>query len=168
MTELSPAASQVNRAGRTLRQWMFGEVDDDEPINRALNCVWRYRALHSYPLTKATMGLRSVVRTEGCDLEVSQRLKRMTTVLDKLTRHPTMQLSTMQDIGGCRAVLASVAELHRVDRRLRKNRPPIRYYDYVGTPRILRLPYRACGCRIRRLLGRAAVNRGSAADQSHA
>lgn len=114
---------------------MLGEVDDARAVNRALECAWRYRAMHSYPLTKATMGLRSVVRTEGCDLEVSQRLKRMTTVLDKLTRHPTMQLSTMQDIGGCRAVLASVTELRRVERRLRKNRPPIRYNDYVEMPR---------------------------------
>ncbi|MFN2582002.1 MAG: RelA/SpoT domain-containing protein [Candidatus Dormibacteria bacterium] len=93
------------------------------------------RAVHAYPLTKATMGLRSVVTTEGCKLEVSQRLKRMTTILDKLMREPTMQLANMQDIGGCRAVLASIPKLRRVEQRLKKNRTPIRYNDYITTPR---------------------------------
>jgi len=48
------------------------------------------------------MGLRSVVGTEGCTVEVTQRLKRVPTIVDKLRREPTMQLASMQDIGGCR------------------------------------------------------------------
>ncbi len=45
------------------------------------------------------MGLRSMVRTERCQIEVSQRLKRVPTIIDKLLREPTMQLANMQDIG---------------------------------------------------------------------
>lgn len=41
----------------------------------------------------------------------------------------------MQDIGGCRAVLASIDEVRRVEARLRKSRPPVGYSDYVTTPR---------------------------------
>jgi putative GTP pyrophosphokinase len=73
--------------------------------------------------------------TEGYQVEVSQRLKRFPTILDKLRREPTMQLSTMQDIGGCRAVLGSCEEIRRVERRLQKNRPPLRYSDYISKPR---------------------------------
>jgi len=68
-------------------------------------------------------------------MEVSQRLKRMTTILDKLGREPTMRLASMQDIGGCRAVLSTTREVRRVEQRLKKNRPPIRYSDYIIAPR---------------------------------
>lgn len=47
-----------------------------------------------------------------------------------------MQLSTMQDIGGCRAVLETVEQVRRVERRLRKNRPPYRVADYITDPRV--------------------------------
>ncbi|MGH7777369.1 MAG: RelA/SpoT domain-containing protein [Candidatus Dormibacterales bacterium] len=97
--------------------------------------VLAYRAAHQYALTKATMGLRSMVRTEGCRVEVSQRLKRISTILDKLRREPTMALANMQDIGGCRAVLDSIPELRRVEQRLKKNRPPSGYSDYIEHPR---------------------------------
>ena len=127
--------SQVNKAGRTLRRWVRDDIDDGPSVDNAFDLAWRYRAAHAYPLTKATMGLRSVVLTEGCQLEVSQRLKRMATILDKLVREPTMQLANMQDVGGCRAILASIAEVRRVERRLKSNRPPVRYSDYITTPR---------------------------------
>ncbi len=82
------------------------------------------------------MGLRSVVQTEQCRVEVSQRLKRITTILDKLSREPTMALGNMQDIGGCRAVLNSIDEVRRVEHRLKKkNRPPLGYDDYITKPR---------------------------------
>lgn len=102
---------------------------------RAIEVLFAYRAAHQYPLSKANMGLRSMVTTERCRVEVSQRLKRAPTILEKLDVHPTMRLSAMQDIGGCRAVLASVEEVRRVERRLRKNRPPIGYDDYITKPR---------------------------------
>ncbi|MGH8973862.1 MAG: RelA/SpoT domain-containing protein [Acidimicrobiia bacterium] len=86
-------------------------------------------------MTKANMGLRSMVRTAGCRVEVSQRLKRVPTIIDKLTREPTMQLANMQDVGGCRAVLANVDEVRRVQKRLMKNRPPLRVNDYIAQPR---------------------------------
>jgi ppGpp synthetase/RelA/SpoT-type nucleotidyltranferase len=81
------------------------------------------------------MGLRSAVKTEDCRVEVSQRLKRLVTILDKVTREPTMALANMHDIGGCRAVVDSVDELRRVEHRIRKNRTPIRVADYISSPR---------------------------------
>lgn len=123
MINPAPTVSQVKRAGRTLRMWLQRRPISEEDVNEAIRVLWRFRAAHEYALTKATMGLRSVVRTERCRPEVSQRLKRASTIILKLTREPTMQLANMQDIGGCRAVLDSVDELRRVEHRLRKNRP---------------------------------------------
>lgn len=126
-----PTKSQVNRAGRRLRKWTEGADFDPD----AFALLLRFREAHQYPLTKATMGLRSMVKTEGCRVEVSQRLKRVPTIVDKLKREPTMQLAKMQDIGGCRAVVDDIAELRRVQRRLARNRPPVRVNDYVEQPR---------------------------------
>lgn len=128
--------NQVHKAGRTLRKWMCGKDIDHLQVDGAVNTLLRFRAAHQYPLGKATMGLRSVVRTEQCQrVEVSQRLKRAPTIVDKLEREATLSLPTMQDIGGCRAVLSSISELRRVEARLKKNRPPVGYSDYIKHPR---------------------------------
>lgn len=83
-----PSKSQVNKAGRTLRLWLRG--DDPFPgseITDAYDVVLRFHAAHQAPLAKANMGLRSVVQTTGCErIQVSQRLKRVPTLLNKLTR----------------------------------------------------------------------------------
>jgi hypothetical protein len=75
--------SQINNAGRILRRYVRGEiVVEDERVHRAIGVIDRYRAAHQYPLIKANMGLRSVIVTTGCQVEVSQRLKRFRTILD--------------------------------------------------------------------------------------
>ena len=77
-----------------------------------------------------------MIKTEKCGrVEVSQRLKRVPTILDKLIREPTMALNTMRDIGGCRAVLDSVEQVRRVEARLKKNRDVVDYNDYITEPR---------------------------------
>jgi ppGpp synthetase/RelA/SpoT-type nucleotidyltranferase len=133
--------SQVNRAGRILRKTMRMEAIDEDVARKALQVVVRFREAHQPALAKATLGLRSIVRTVGCDAEISQRLKRMNTIIDKLDREPTMALSSMQDIGGCRAVVGALEDLDRIDYRLRRNRRPSGYADYVRNPR--RSGYRA-------------------------
>ena len=54
-------------------------------------------------------------------VKVTQRLKKWTTIVYKLQRHPTMRLSAMQDIGGLRAVLPDQERADAVADRLRKN-----------------------------------------------
>lgn len=132
-------SSQVNKAGRTLRKHVQGtaaETGMGDDLLVALEVLVRYRAQHQLPLTKATMGLRSVVRTErAARVEVSQRLKRVPTIVEKLAREPTLALANMQETGGCRAVLASIDEMRRVQARLARNRPPVSVSDYVAEPR---------------------------------
>lgn len=117
---------------------MRGEVISEADVNAALRLLEDFRAAHQPSLTTATMGLRSMVRREGCRMRVSQRLKRRGTILDKLTREPTLPLASMQDIAGCRAVLDTVDEIRRVERRLQGNRwrrPIVNVADYVTNPR---------------------------------
>lgn len=136
MAEKKPTLTktQINKAGKLLRKWWLEDDEVEPPVAKAFGVLLSYRASHQVPLTKATMGLRSRVQTAGCfDAAVSQRLKRIPTILDKLQREPTMQLANMQDIGGCRAVLASIDEIRAVEKRLRVR--TLRSYDYVETPR---------------------------------
>jgi len=66
---------------------------------------------------------------------VAERRKRLPTILDKLKRHPTMSVTTMQDLGGCRVVFDSVAEVEKlvavlVDLPRSQNRVK-KVYDYL-------------------------------------
>ena len=88
----------------------------------------------------AYMGLRSCLTTEGFDVDLSRRLKRLPTIEDKLRRLPEMKLATMQDIGGCRAVLKTQEQIQRVVERfcansLRRNGRPDKIRDYVASPK---------------------------------
>jgi ppGpp synthetase/RelA/SpoT-type nucleotidyltranferase len=72
---------------------------------------------------------------------VAQRLKRMPTIIDKLKRYPAMQLTTMQDIGGLRAVLDKVVDVYRLADSYRDNirltHELIDEKDYIQHPRSL-------------------------------
>jgi ppGpp synthetase/RelA/SpoT-type nucleotidyltranferase len=82
------------------------------------------------------MGLRTFVSTEGAERIVAQRLKRMPRIVEKLTRDRRSNLSRMQDIGGCRAILPDVATVERVRRRIHKNKwEVVREDDYNENPK---------------------------------
>lgn len=135
MPVVCPSPSQVKKAGSVLRKWMRNEIDDVERVEKAIGVLVTYRAAHTNALASANMGLRSMVASEGCPVEVSQRLKRIPTILDKLGRESTLALSNMQDIGGVRAVLRSVDEIRKVEARVRHRRPIHGSADYVSQPR---------------------------------
>lgn len=127
---------QVDRAADVWRKGLLGGDVTVEEMMAALEVVDHFRACHQYPLIKATNGLRSTIRTVGAPtIQVSQRLKRFPTILNKLTREPTMKLSRMQDIGGCRAVVPDIDTVRRAQRQLERRRGYKRTSDYVAEPR---------------------------------
>ena len=110
-----------------------------DEVRKAREVIEAYRSAHAVPLHAAYMGLRSCLITEGLDLDVSRRLKRLPTIEDKLRRLPLMDLSSMQDIGGCRAVLNTHEEVQQVLARfvansLKRNKRPDKIKDYVARP----------------------------------
>ena len=145
MAIVVPSVSAVNRAGDVLRKIrVFGNLDaftvpqevEADQIFEALDILEAWRAAHARPLGAATMGLRSRVTTMGCSqIEVSQRLKRIPTIIDKLRREPGMKLGRMHDIGGCRAVLRCLDEVQRVQSRYTGDTVTVRSKDYVDQPK---------------------------------
>lgn len=168
-TSFGASRSSVNNAGVYLRDyWRTLLVEDADKFNRSLDIAWRYRAEFQTPLTKVVMGMRSFITTEGVPVVVAQRLKRLPTILDKLTRHPTMKLTYMQDIGGCRAIIpgfdrdAYADSVKRSSRRDRAGRAPFRWRA-PSIWLVVRTPYR------RPLMARRAMSevaREAAAHQA--
>lgn len=134
---------QIDRAGKTLLRSLLAR----EPLPSAAeqaeaNVVLEaFREAHHGPMDSAMDELRSCIAIEELAvLELSQRLKRAPTIVDKLRRMPTMKLSSLQDLGGCRAVFATQEEVERVQARFMasseaRNGRPDTVRDYVTQPR---------------------------------
>lgn len=134
---------QIDKAGKLLRDALVGGTPalSGYGLEEAASVVEGFRAAHSAALLTARMGLRSCIDTEGVPaVELTQRLKRTPTIVDKLRRLPRMTLSRMQDVGGCRAVFATQDEVNTVLGRFtrnseRRNGTPDTVRDYVTDPR---------------------------------
>lgn len=109
-------------------------------MEHALKVVSDFRSAHAYPMQKIRYGLRSMVRAEGADEVLAQRLKRVPRIVLKLHRMGSSSLARLEDIGGCRAVLRDGAELDRVKARIIRrwhssfSREP---RDYITNPKPL-------------------------------
>lgn len=106
---------QLNRAGDRLRALDRG-LRAGEPealellrtggVNADIVLIDRWRSQHARPLVRVNAGLRHYITKAGAPgAQVSQRLKRFSTIIDKLGRQPSMALSRMEDIGGVRVIL---------------------------------------------------------------
>lgn len=109
-----------------------------EEIDQAVLVIGNWRAAHAFPLNTLQMGLRRAAQKVHSGALIAQRLKRLPTMLDKLRRMPRTTLTRFQDIGGCRAVvttLAQVLELRDRYRRSRMKHELVRERDYIAAPR---------------------------------
>jgi ppGpp synthetase/RelA/SpoT-type nucleotidyltranferase len=133
-------AADVNRAGGLLR---IGQASiTATEWDWALGCVNDWRAAHSYPLNAIAMTLRN--RAKRCDPNavIARRLKRLPSIENKLRRFQTMRLSQIQDIGGCRAVVSSMASVHAIiaaydisDGKNPNRHRRLTTADYISTPK---------------------------------
>ncbi len=103
---------QVDAAGAILAS----DIKDVAKIEEALQVLNNWRASHSFPLNTFQVGLRDRAREVYPHALVAQRLKRVPSMLQKLERFGGMRLSQMQDIGGCRAVVETIGQVHRLTR----------------------------------------------------
>lgn len=119
-----PSKKAINRAGQLLREWWgdpAAEADDVLELTEAVRRVAEWRTSHQHPLVLVNNGVRAFVRAEGGTILVSQRLKRVPTIVDKLHRHRNMQVTQMQDIAGCRAILHDQNMVNAVLARIVRN-----------------------------------------------
>ncbi len=79
-----------------------------------------WRLTHELPLEKAFLILQDVTLKKDTKAIFAKRLKRYVSIVLKLARYDKMKLKTMQDIGGCRAILTNEKKLFKVLRELKK------------------------------------------------
>jgi hypothetical protein len=96
---------EVNKAGDFLR----GNPPLGDATSQMLLIVSDWRSEYDYALSRVMTMLRRHANSQGWrDAIISGRTKRIRSIIAKLERQPTMALTTMQDIAGCRAVMQSV------------------------------------------------------------
>jgi len=73
-------------------------------LEEARAILSNFRSAHAFPLNAVTVTVRQKALLVNQSAVVAQRLKRLPTILDKLTRIPTMSVTTMHDLeaaGSC-------------------------------------------------------------------
>jgi hypothetical protein len=128
--------TKIDKAGESLKT--SSALGNDS--NEALEILSGWRAFHAVPLNIFATALRERIK-KTCKTSgwiVAQRLKRTPSIVLKLKTHKTMRLSTMQDIGGVRAVLNTVQEVYdlvHVYRTSRTSHKLFALHDYIATPK---------------------------------
>ena len=102
---------KVDWAGNIL----IDETSSEEDKNKAINILDNWRASHRYPMHIFKKRLKNVSEKMDKEAFVVQRLKRFPSIIKKLQRvyqgdKPTMKLSQMQDIAGCRVVMPTIKQ----------------------------------------------------------
>lgn len=147
--ELLYSNNQIKKAGKIL----IDPNTTEEEYLAALDILSNWRATHALPLNSIQGLLRTNARRVDGECTISQRLKRVPSIQNKLKRFPNMKLNTMQDIGGCRAVLKTVENVLELQNLLVNSKTEhqiISQDNYIIEPkesgyRGIHLIYKYCG-----------------------
>lgn len=122
---LKYSKAQIDKAAQLVRHGCNG-VEREE----AIAMVQNFRELHLYPLMLIKNHLaRASVKVDR-KIIVARRLKRLSTIIDKLERSSldggktsnSIKMTRMQDIGGCRAIVKNLEQLKLLREKLIKSR----------------------------------------------
>jgi ppGpp synthetase/RelA/SpoT-type nucleotidyltranferase len=117
----------VNRAGdflssrdkSSLTLFESGIEEWEKRLDEAFDILAEWRDIHALPLKAVSTLLASEASgVEGSSPIVADRLKRYRSIRSKLRRYPVTNLTTIQDIAGCRAVVQEVSHAYELRERL--------------------------------------------------
>lgn len=132
--------SEIDRQASSLIPWWNdkGEPANDD-IGKAYAVIQNWRNSHALPLLTFRMGLTKRARKVEQNVIIAQRLKRFVSILNKLSREPTMKISQMQDLGGCRAIFHRIDSVIKVADFYREapyaSESGLKCYDYIQSPK---------------------------------
>ena len=97
----------VRRAGKAVASGDFSTISMED----SLKVINNWRVAHDFPLSILTFdGYFHFIN----EVEVVRRLKRLESIINKLSRFPTMMLDRMQDLGGCRVIVNKIDDVNKV------------------------------------------------------
>jgi hypothetical protein len=122
------SGNKVKSAGKLLRRHRNFDGTDlftAADIADALETLQAFRARFSKTqvLARVRIGAEGMARHTAAGVQATQRLKRADRIVGKLARFPDMQLTTMDDIAGCRRVVQSLDEQRVMGTTLRTTPP---------------------------------------------
>lgn len=126
----------MRKAGSTIRKYKSGDCSAEE-FEAAITVMVAFRSQFTNPLLAVNRRLREIVLKSELQPEVTQRLKKSATILNKLSREAGLDLSRMQDIGGCRVVLPTLDALREFQKHVEAEWAGSLHHvrDYIVTPR---------------------------------
>ncbi|MCZ8041675.1 MAG: RelA/SpoT domain-containing protein [Beijerinckiaceae bacterium] len=107
---------EVGRAGRTLARDLVWTPETQDEIRHAFAVANSWRDSHAAPMRRIHAELIAKIRKLGLGQTSgisAARLKRMTSIRKKL-RTISIGLESIQDLGGCRAILPRVEDVQRL------------------------------------------------------
>lgn len=129
---------KVDKSGGILIGKRTGEKEE---VEEALGIFNNWRASHAYPMHIIMKTLKEISKEINPNAICVQRLKRAKSIIKKLERFPTMQLSQIQDIAGCRVVMPDVSlarelSTEYIGRNKRHKRVKSGEKNYINTPKL--------------------------------
>lgn len=124
--------NQIDRAG----QFIVKDDISEEERKHYIEIIDSWRALHAFPMNTFAVNLKKKSCLHGKPIVV-QRLKRLETIVEKLERFPNMQLSRMQDLGGCRVIVPKIEDVYAMRDKIVKSRMRHKLHnekDYIKNP----------------------------------
>ena len=131
------SSSQIARAGKLIASDL--EIANDQvplDVRDAFLVANNWRDAHAYPMRSIRQSLQYHVKANDLDALTAARLKRMQAIRRKL-RRIDMPLHKLQDLGGCRVILATIAETRALVSILKDKLPSvvIKESDYISKPK---------------------------------
>lgn len=87
--------TQIDNAGKAITKQSINKVDSNY-----IKIIESWRAYHAYPMNLLATKLKKLLNNRT-DTIIAQRLKRLDTIINKLSCYPNIRLSRMQGLGGC-------------------------------------------------------------------
>ncbi len=98
--------------------------NDKKEVDNAISIINDWRSLHLIVLDELQNFIVALLSQRNIrEFSVSRRLKRLSSILNKLDRNPQSGLGTMQDIGGLRIVVPTMSNLNKAFALITTNIP---------------------------------------------
>ncbi len=111
--------NQINKAGDILLT-----SSNEEEVSRIIEIINDWRTLHLPALDDLQSTIIPVLEKGKIQIQsLSRRLKRLSSIQNKLDRNPEMKLGGLQDIGGLRIVVSTMSTLNKALSILENNIP---------------------------------------------
>ncbi|VVE84995.1 GTP pyrophosphokinase YwaC [Pandoraea sputorum] len=133
MPAFSPPQYSPKRVKAAGKAVACGQANQDD-----WSVFGNWRNSHAYVLNTFQNNLRRYIGDR--DITFAQRLKRKSTIVNKLQTGRALDLSTMHDLAGCRLIFDSIRELTEFRFRVHGSRSQHKYasenrYDYLNAPK---------------------------------